>query len=220
MGLVVVIPAVKKNVAFPDDLVKKLAGVPLIQRAISVASSVVERAQIHVLTDSEEISLLCKRQGVQSVYDQALCLERDAYLESLWPHLLSLVNENQELLVLSPYVPLLDENELRQAYQRFLDQGAELLIPVHSVRMHPYVPWRRPLGHILHGGSGQEMAAESWAFSLLKGELLTRDSYSYVEAIPYPLKERLIEIRGYEDWWLCEKLINRRRIVFRVIGIG
>ena len=65
-GLLIVIPASKKSVAFPDDLVKKLAGVTLIQRAITIAKSTVSESQILVMTDSEELNLICQRQGVAS----------------------------------------------------------------------------------------------------------------------------------------------------------
>ena len=55
MDIAVVIPAVKKNVAFTDDLVKKLAGVSLIQRAINKAREITADQHIFVVTDSEEI---------------------------------------------------------------------------------------------------------------------------------------------------------------------
>ena len=30
--------------------------------------------------------------------------------------------------------------------------------------------------------------------------------------------ENVFEVRSYRDWWVCEKLLQRKRIVFRVIG--
>ena len=60
----VVIPAIKKNAVIPDQLVKKLAGVTLVQRAINTARGVLPGEDIVVLTDSQEISLICERAGV------------------------------------------------------------------------------------------------------------------------------------------------------------
>ena len=60
----IVIPAIKKNAVIPDQLVKKLAGVTLVQRAINTARGVLPGEDIVVLTDSQEISLICERAGV------------------------------------------------------------------------------------------------------------------------------------------------------------
>ena len=61
----IIIPAIKKNAVIPDQLVKKLAGVTLIERAIETARAVAQGKDIYVLTDSQEISLICERLGVQ-----------------------------------------------------------------------------------------------------------------------------------------------------------
>ena len=54
----IVIPAIKKNAVIPDQLVKRLAGVTLIQRAIDTARGVVPAHDVVVVTDSQEISLI------------------------------------------------------------------------------------------------------------------------------------------------------------------
>ena len=48
----IVIPAVKKNVAFVDDLVKKLNGRILIQWTIDRAKELAPEEDIYVVTDS------------------------------------------------------------------------------------------------------------------------------------------------------------------------
>ena len=69
----VVIPALKKAVAFQDDLVKNLAGVPLIERVIEKAKSLTGDDQdVYVLTDSEEIELIAVRSGVSVFCDSEL----------------------------------------------------------------------------------------------------------------------------------------------------
>ena len=46
----IIIPAIKKNAVIPDQLVKKLAGVTLIERAIETARAVAQGKDIYVLT--------------------------------------------------------------------------------------------------------------------------------------------------------------------------
>ena len=52
----IVIPAIKKNAVIPDQLIKKLNGITLIQRAINTSLQIVSKSQIYILTDSDEIS--------------------------------------------------------------------------------------------------------------------------------------------------------------------
>ena len=62
MRIACFIPAIRAQARFHDDLLRKLDGIPLIQRAILNAQSLGGPNQsIHVLTDSEEVALLAKR---------------------------------------------------------------------------------------------------------------------------------------------------------------
>jgi len=216
--LAIVIPAVKKNVAFPDDLVKKLAGISLIQRAISTAKQAFPDRQVHVVTDSEEIRLICQRNDVGCIHDKELCLDSGNLLGSLCLHLGFLLDGKRDLLLLSPYAPLLQAEELRCACKEYLDRDAELMIPVCSTRLRVFENAPRPLSRLMHDGMGRDIVSESHAFLILRTALLQQSGDYPVEPLAYPLADMVPEIRNYQDWWLCEKLIRRRRIVFRVIG--
>ncbi len=217
-GLLIVIPALKKSVAFPDDLVKKLAGVTLIQRAITLAKSIVPDNQIMVMTDSEEINLICMRQGVVSYFDKELCwlaqtvsaLEIVPYLNScsIWWH---------DLMLLSPYAPLLRVATLRAAFERYCDAGAKLLLPVICSPTNPYRQSPLSLKERLKKRD-ELLTVESSSFSITSRSILETESENKVRPLAFKLDEAPIEIRSYHDWWICEKLLNRRRIVFRVIG--
>lgn len=217
MEPVVVIPAVKKNVAFPDDLVKKLAGVTLLQRVIDNAARAFSRPQVHVVTDSEEIRLLCQRLGVTAIYDAGLRLDPQDYLAALRPHLAPLAADD-DVLLLSPYVPMMGAEELRAAYRKYRESGAELLVPVTRSQAQPFSAAPVGCADIMHDGGSHEVLSASQAFAIFRGVLVDAEAARTVKPIPYEIAERMIEIRSYEDWWLCEKLLNRRRIVFRVIG--
>jgi spore coat polysaccharide biosynthesis predicted glycosyltransferase SpsG/CMP-N-acetylneuraminic acid synthetase len=217
-SLLVVIPAIKKNVAFPDDLVKKLAGVTLIQRAITIASDVVPKSQILVITDSAEIDLICQRQGVASHLDSTLRLPRKTItVLDIAPCLQDHPGQWQDILLLSPYVPLLSGNALRCATEHFRSSCAKHLIPVNRLLANPFTPWPETLQE-KGNARGQLLIVESSAFSITNRKLIESNSESLVQSTAFPLDVDLIEIHDYHDWWLCEKLLNRRRIVFRVIG--
>lgn len=216
--LAIVIPAVKKNVAFPDDLVKKLAGISLIQRAINTAKQAFLGQQVHVVTDSEEIRLVCQRSEVACIYDKALRLDSDNLLGSLCLHLDFLLGDKQDILLLSPYAPLTKVDDLQRAYAQYLELGAELIIPVCATKMRLFEGGARPVARFMQEGFGRDIVSESHAFLILRSTMLRHGENYLIEPSVYRLSEATPEIRNYQDWWICEKRINRRRIVFRIVG--
>ncbi len=219
MDAAAVIPAVKKNVAFPDDLVKKLAGVALIERAIEMASQVCGKDNVYVVTDSEEIRLRCDRAAVNCLYDPALNLRRDAYLESLRPFLVRVAEHHRDLVVISPYAPLLDPKLVRDAVETYVGAGARLLIPVERASSRKFEPGVRLFSSLLDGGRSDEIERESHAFTVFNRDLLTTSAgFPGEEPMTYEMPDHVVEIESYQDWWICEKLLERRRIVFRIIG--
>ena len=132
--LCVLIPAIKKNVAFPDDLVKRLAGVTLIQRAIDIGLGLTAPENLFVATDSEEITLACDRAGVRHFYRQNLRLSGRDVLHDLRPFILRVYRGYERVFVLHPYVPLLPVETAREAYQEFLRHDHELMLSVQEHR--------------------------------------------------------------------------------------
>ena len=64
-GIAVFIFALKESCIFPEDFLRKLNGVSLLQRAIEQALSMgVESGSIHVITDSEQANLVATRLNV------------------------------------------------------------------------------------------------------------------------------------------------------------
>lgn len=217
-SLLVVIPALKKSVAFPDDLVKKLAGETLIQRAITIATEVVQKAQILVITDSAEIDLICRRQGVKSQLDPSLRLPRkNMTVLDVMPCIGGYCGQWRDLLVLSPYVPLLGGATLKSATEYYRSAKALHLVPVARLQVNSFSTWPETL-ECRARARETLLTVESSAFSITSRELIEAGGEAKVQALAFPLEVDLIEIRDYHDWWLCEKLLNRRRIVFRVIG--
>jgi spore coat polysaccharide biosynthesis predicted glycosyltransferase SpsG/CMP-N-acetylneuraminic acid synthetase len=215
--LLVVIPAIKKTVAFPDDLVKKIAGISLLQRAISTASAIVGLDRIFVVTDSQEIALICNRQGVSHLLDASLDLpNNDPDIAKIWPHIKAFAGIWLDVLLLSPYAPTLSGNMLLQAYESYRNAGAQHLVTVRKITA-------RLLGR--HSSRGedaltteQELTLASSVFSIYSRSFLESNDCPNLMVMQFPVDRDLIEIRNYHDWWLCEKILNRRKIIFRVIG--
>ena len=137
--ITVLIPALKKTVAFQDDLVKKLNGISLVQRAINKAIELeVDKKDIHLLTDSEEIRLIGGRSGVQSYWNPKLIWNESDGLEQISNYLRNLLNRKEYTLLLSPYAPLLSTGLLNKAKQALMSSNCTILKPINKIERNLY----------------------------------------------------------------------------------
>ena len=94
-----VIPAIKKNAVIPDQLIKKLNGITLIQRAINTALELTRREDIYIITDSEEISLICERNNIAYFHDALLTLNSDTILVDIQKILSKLIGIYKHMIL-------------------------------------------------------------------------------------------------------------------------
>lgn len=211
----IVIPAIKKNAVIPDQLVKRLAGVTLIQRAIDTARGVVPAHDVVVVTDSQEISLICERNGVRFHYNAGLRFTSLDIISEMKSILRELGNDYGHIIVYRASCPLLTWVDIDDAYRRFLEDEADCLVTVKSVRHRIWEVRQGRLESFLSEDE-TELVVESKALIILKSEALQGGNIR--RTVPYFLNDRAMEINSYQDWWLCERLLTQRRVVFVVAG--
>ena len=124
----VVIPAIKKNAVIPDQLVKKLAGVTLVQRAINTARGVLPGEDIVVLTDSQEISLICERAGVGFRRNKDLRFTSLDIVSEMRVLLDELAQEYEHCIILRASCPLLTWVDVEHAWKKYREADADSLV--------------------------------------------------------------------------------------------
>ena len=211
----IVIPAIKKNAVIPDQLVKRLAGVTLIQRAIDTARGVVPARDVIVVTDSQEISLICERNGVRAHYNAGLRFTSLDIISEMKSILCELGNDYGHIIVYRASCPLLTWVDIDDAYRRFLEDEADCLVTVKSVR-HRIWEVRQGRLEAFLSEDETELVVESKALIIIKSDAL--EGGNIRRTVPYFLNDRAMEINSYQDWWLCERLLTQRRVVFVVAG--
>lgn len=213
----IVIPAIKKNAVIPDQLVKRLAGVTLIQRAIDTARAVAHGSDIVVVTDSQEITLVCERNGVRHHLNPSLCFTSLDIVRELRAILTEIAQGYDHIVIYRASCPLLTWVDIDDAYARFTASGADCLVSVKSVRHRVWEDRNGSLDALLTEDTGDNpVYVESKALVMLTSHALHGSGAARV--VPYFLNDRAIEINSYQDWWICEKLLQRRHIVFVVAG--
>lgn len=219
-NLTIFIPALKKNVAFQDDLVKKLAGVTLVQRAINKAQELgVAKKDIHLLTDSEEIRLIAERNGISVYWDSELVWDAQVLKGRIYSYLRMATKHSENTLLLSPYAPLLSSELLEQAIEEFEKSQRDILKPVKVVRRQLFDSNAgiRVIESII-GTSHETHRIESNAFTIMKSSVISMDLYNKSTLFAWEVEHDLLEIDSFQDWWVCEKLLQKKRIIFRIIG--
>ncbi len=220
----VVIPAIKKSAVIPDQLVKKLAGKTLIQRALDTAKdfaalSGIAASDVHVVTDSEEISLICERAGVRVFFNRAYAIASLNIVRELHDVLEKLGREYARLIIYRASSPLVTACDIADAYGRFLAEGSDCLVSLKSARHRLWTAKGGDIDALLFGEDGEEVYIETKSLIMLRaGALAAPGPGRALKVTPYFLNDRAIEIGSYQDWWICEKLLLRRHIVFVVAG--
>ena len=214
----IVIPAIKKSAVIPDQLVKKLAGKTLIQRALDTAKGFAAPEDIHVVTDSEEISLICERAGVRFFFNRSYAITSLNIVRELHDVLETLARDYANLVIYRASSPLVTAPDIAEAYQRFTEDNADCLVTVKSVRQRLWKAKGNDIHTLLSEEGEEEVYTETKSLVMLRSEALAQGRSQPLKVTPYFLNDRAVEINSYQDWWICEKLLLRRHIVFVVAG--
>ena len=216
----IVIPAIKKKVAFVDDLVKKLAGISLIQRAINKSLQLNSADHIHVVTDSLEISLICERNGVNPICNANFDFDLFETPKSFRSFSEGLARKYDYIVLLSPYAPLTSQSEIKKSYQKFLKKKCDILIPVKREKHRIFSPCNQKSSPFFLQDEHREYCIESKCFRIFRSNLFLSEikPENEIKVCSQTLIGEAVEIDSYQRWWICEKLIKRRKILFRVIG--
>jgi spore coat polysaccharide biosynthesis predicted glycosyltransferase SpsG/CMP-N-acetylneuraminic acid synthetase len=213
----VIIPAIKKNAIIPDQLVKKLNGITLIQRAINTAKEMREDSDIYVITDSEEISLIAERNNLHYYYNPTLQFNSKEIYAALGTFLMKEAKNYQFIFLYRGNTPLLEVSVIKDAINYFRSNRPDMLI---SIKEEPYRIWhkvKQEIEGIFLEDKNESILVEIKAFIIINSDFI-RSEQKEGKILPYKLDGNTIEIDGYLNWWICEKLLKRRKILFVVKG--
>jgi spore coat polysaccharide biosynthesis predicted glycosyltransferase SpsG/CMP-N-acetylneuraminic acid synthetase len=208
----IVIPAVKKNAVIPDQLIKKINGITLIQRAIDTARELVDDHSIYVLTDSEELSVICQRNSIHYYYHKDLQINSNNIIQIVLDKTQDFAEDR--VLLYRANTPLVDSSLLKEAYTFSLLNNDGIVISVKQENKELLKASTEGLVKIDQNNAIYYEELKAFQLFSKSSVLEKRDTL-----IPFCIDdEKSIEIDSYQDWWVCEKILSRKKIVFHVIG--
>ena len=205
--MVCVIPAIKKNAVIPDQLVKKLVDVTLIQWTIDLALKIFPKNLILIVTDSQEITLISERNEIDFYYDRKLKLDSEKIELQLVKLLKKKLSNKPDIFLLRGNTPLLNKNTLKEAIAKFKSEKNKILVSAITNDKSIFLD------------SNSKKIFLDGTYSLVKAFSI----FPFFDSLPRFLihvipKNEAIEINSYQNWWVCEKLLKRKKIIFNVIG--
>ena len=211
----IIIPAFKKNAVIPDQLVKNLAGETLIQRAINLSKEILEEKDIYIITDSQEISLIAERNNIKFTYDSRLNVNPKDILKNLDYIFNNYSKKYKSFFLYRANAPLINKKIIKDAISYFEQNSNKLIVSVKN-EQHRLFKGEKDDLNILFVDEKTNFFEEVNAFQISNFSLLKNKK---AKTLPFVLPSEIaIEITGYQSWWICEKLLKRKKIIFNVIG--
>lgn len=228
MNTIVVIPARGGSKGIPRKNLRPLAGMPMIYYAInaSLKAKLVDR--VVVTTDDDEIALFAERFGAISIRRPVSLANDVATLDPVIAHATkaaeSELKESFNLVVtVQPTSPLVNSSDIDCVLSLFNDPTVDTALTVVEDR------------HLCWGFNGEvvvpkysnrvnrqqlpENFKETGAvIACRRDQLSTGTRIGKKVALHVVPNERSFDIDSFSDLYLCESILNRKRVVFTVIG--
>lgn len=228
--IIAVIPARGGSKGIPRKNMRLMAGKPLIAHAIDNALACNWIDEVIVTTDSDEVRIFAQDQQGVVVVDRPPSLATDAV--TLDPVVFDAIGRWEErqgeqcgvVVTLQPTSPLLTSSTLDVALSAFFDQEVDTLVSVINA---PHLSWHRSeSGDVVPSYADrlnrQQLPpnyVETGAFLVSRRSCVTASTRfgAKIGVYEVPLEEA-VDIDTCQDWMLCESLLKRKNIAFRVDG--
>lgn len=225
---IAIIPARGGSKGIPRKNVRFLQGKPLISYTIRTALKCRNIDTVIVSTDDEEIAHIAEVTGCEVVMRPPHLADDHIPLDPVIHHAISVIesekNETFDVVVtLQPTSPLLSQSSVDKALDKFTTGNADTIISVVDDR---HLSWTKVDGKYVplyeKRVNRQFLPAnfrETGGFVITRRRFVTDESRfgPDIDLFELPHTES-IDIDSYMDWWLADKLLERKRILIRTDG--
>lgn len=235
--ILVVIPARGGSKGIPRKNIRLLDNKPLISYSINIAKSSAYVDDVVVTTDDSEIALLSEKFGA-SVIRRSKDLARDeipldpVVYDAMIQKEKQAFDEYDLVITLQPTSPLLKTSTLDMAIEKFEDFRIDSVLSVVDDR---HLSWRynednqRYFPNYVERKNRQYLPKnfrETGAILATRRHCMHEDSRLGVNVDLIEVsREESVDIDNYEDWWIAENYLQKKRIAIVVnaydeIGTG
>lgn len=229
MKTIVVIPARGGSKGIPRKNLRPLSGYPLIYYSINASINCKVVDDVIVTTDDEEIALFAKRFGAHVIMrDPNLANDAatlDPVIADAAMQCATVVGYEPDIVItVQPTSPLIRSSDLLKCHELFLiDGGIDTVISVVDDR---HLCWTTENEKVIPAYeervNRQQLRPnfrETGAIIACRNNVLKKGTRigDQVSLLEMP-QERSFDIDNISDLYLCEGLLNRKKIVLTVVG--
>jgi len=227
-GVLIIIPARGGSKGIPRKNLRPLCGKPLMAYAINAARAV-EGARVVVSTDDDEIEFFARRLGADVLRRPAELATDAVTIDPVVVHTADRAEQEWReeygiVITVQPTSPLIGSHDIEAAIELFAGDGN--LETVISAVDDRHLRWRSVAGRVVPEYAARvnrqqlpPVFRETGAIIACRRRVLDTGSRIGRNVSLYPMpEERSVDIDTLRDFWLCEQILSRRRILFSVIG--
>ena len=225
---VALIPVRGGSVGIPRKNARLLCGKPLLAYAIETAAQAEETGRVVVSTEDPELAEIARRFGAEVLPRPESLAGPAVTLDEVIAHAVERLEAEgppvDTVVTLQATSPLLRPASVDCAVRQLRERGDDTVVSVVDDR---HLTWERDAAGGLRPGyaarvNRQELPdryRETGGVVVCRREVLRSGSrfgerLSVVELD----KAESLDIDDHFDWWLAERTLERRRLVFRVVG--
>ena len=227
--ILLIIPARGGSKGIPRKNLRILNGKPLIYYSINKSNfSKKYETDIFVTTDDDEISVLSKKFGAETIKRDNNISNDNATLDPVIYHAFQNIKQIKNtsysaVITLQPTSPLLSNQTLESAVDYFFEQKLDTLI---SGINDSHLTWGFKDGRYFPNYEKRvnrqllpKVYKETGGFVITRPQFVKEESRfgEKIEIFPVPKKDG-VDIDDFDDWNLCEYYLQRKRVLFVVAG--
>lgn len=226
--ILAIIPARGGSKGIPRKNLRLLGGIPLIGHAIRNCLGSKRITQTLVSTEDEEIAVVARRFGAEVLMRRPeLAADEVPLAPVVYDVVQQLEKQGQQVDIVAtvqPTSPLIRPETLDRALAVFDNPAVDTVLSVYD---NTHLNWtideegrHKPLfSERVNRQQLPQIFTESGGIIAARRTVITEkerigDNVELIVLDP----EEATDIDTYHDWWLAEKILNRRRIVFNIVG--
>lgn len=228
MSTIIVIPARGGSKGIPRKNLRPVAGNPLIYYSIEASIRSKANARVIVTTDDDEIALFAKRFGAQVIIRDPKLADDKTTLD---PVILDAVqnaehrfSEKYEFVVtVQPTSPLIIPQDIDGVIEKLADGQYDSVLTVVDDR---HLCWTESEGKSVPAYKERvnrqqlpiNFKETGAVIACTRGQINSGTRIGNKVAVYEVAHERSFDIDSIADLYLCEAMLNRKKIVFNVVG--
>lgn len=224
---VAIIPVRGGSVGIPRKNARLLAGKPLLAYAIAAAHASETIDAVIVSTEDQELAEVARRFGAEVLERSEALADETTTLDDVVVDAVAQLSAQgrhfDTIVTLQATCPLLRSRTIDRVVQRSQETASTVL----TVTNAPHLAWGRDADGMLeplyrervNRQSLPEYFRETGGVVACPSETLASGTrFANNVAVVEVDKAEALDIDDHFDWWLVERSLQRRRIVFRVVG--